>query len=570
MNKVALIKPYGGKLVNLLLSRKQVKESLKKAASLPHLKLSNRSILDLELLAVGAFSPLDRFMGQKDYRTVLNEMRLANGTLFPIPITLPVFDPNNLKVAQEIALVDQRNNILATMLVEEIYPADPNEALKVFGTTDTHHPLVAEMSTWGKYYISGPLKVLNLPRYYDFPNLRLTPKEIRNRLQKMSFRNVVAFQTRNPIHRAHEELTKRSAKKIKGALLIHPVVGMTKPGDVDHYTRVHSYKALVDKYYDASKTILSLLPLAMRMAGPKEALWHAIIRRNFGANYFIVGRDHAGPGKNSSGKPFYGPYDAQELFQKYQDEIGVKMIPFKELVYLEKERRFEEQDKIPDESKKLSISGTRVREDFLAKGRELPSWFTRPEVAKILSKAYPLKHQKGFCIWFTGLPCAGKSTIAEILTQFLVEYGRPITLLDGDIVRNNLSKGLGFSREDRDENIRRISFVASEIVKHNGIVVCAAVSPYDQTRKLIRNMIGDEQFILVYVDTPLRVCEQRDIKGLYAKAYRGEIKEFTGVSDPYEKPEDAQIILATTKNAPEDNAHKILKYLQAKGFINHQ
>src|SRR5262249_19163769 len=337
-----------------------------------------------------------------------------------------------------------------------------------------------------------------------------------------------------------------------GALLIHPVVGMTKPGDVDHYTRVRAYKALVENYYEKRTTVLSLLPLAMRMAGPREAVWHAIIRRNYGANHFIVGRDHAGPGLNSEGRPFYKPYDAQELLRAHENEIGVKMVPFNELVYIPSQDRYEEAKHVPQGTPVLSISGTEVRTRYLGQGRSLPSWFTRPEISALLAEVSPPLHQRGFCIWFTGLSGAGKSTIADILAVLLMERGRQVTVLDGDVVRTHLSKGLGFSREDRDTNIRRIGFVAAEIVRHQGAVLCAAVSPYRVTRNECRAAVGEGQFIEIFVDTPLEVCERRDTKGMYAKARRGEIRGFTGIDDPYEVPLNAEIRVTTTTTSAED------------------
>ena len=350
-------------------------------------------------------------------------------------------------------------------------------------------------------------------------------------------------------------------------LLLHPVVGMTKPGDVDHFTRVRTYKALAAQYYDEDRILLSLLPLAMRLAGPREALWHAIIRRNYGANFLIVGRDHAGPGVDSEGKPFYGPYDAQELVAQHEEEIGVKMVPFQMLVYLPEEDRYEEINKIPDGVVTSSISGTEVREDYLNRGRILPDWFTRPEVAQILAESYPPRHKQGVCVWFTGLSGAGKSTVASVLTVMLQEYGRQVTVLDGDVVRTHLSKGLGFSKEGRDTNIRRIGYVASEIVRHGGVAVCAAVSPYRATRNDVRNMVGKDQYVEVFVDTPLDICEQRDVKGLYAKARSGEITGFTGIDDPYEEPRHAEIELDTVKYSPEENARSIVDYLLESGLV---
>lgn len=562
-----LISPYGGQLVDLMVSAAEADALRQHANTLPSVQLSDRAICDLELMAMGAFSPLDRFMGEADYRSVLETMRLTDGTIFPIPVTLPVEDRDDLEVGQEIALRDRRNLILAVMTIDEIYGWDLDEAAqKVFGTLDPRHPLVAEMHRWGRRNIAGPVQMLQMPVHYDYKSLRRTPAETRALLAQTGYQNVVAFQTRNPLHRVHEEMTKRAIEEVGGVLLLHPVVGMTRPGDVDHYTRVRAYKALVDNYYAPDRVVLSLLPLAMRMGGPREALWHALIRRNYGANHLIIGRDHAGPGMDSQGKPFYGPYDAQELVAEYSDELGVKMLPFRELVYLTENGQYADVSQVPENAPVSRISGTEVREEYLNKGRPLPEWFTRPEVADVLAQSFPPRHRQGACIWFTGLSGSGKSTTAEVLTVMLLEHGRQVTVLDGDIVRTHLSKGLGFSAEDRDTNIRRIGFVASEIVRHGGMVICAAISPYRATRADVRNMVGGD-FVEVFVDTPLEVCEERDIKGMYAKARRGEIKGFTGIDDPYEAPPNPEIALDTVANTPEANARRIIDYLAARGLL---
>ena len=567
--KTQTIDPYGGELIDLLVPQEELQELTEYAGMLPSIQISDRAVCDVELLAVGGFSPLDRFMGETNHQRVLDEMRLGSGHIFPIPITLPVRPEDGIEVGQDIALRDSKNDLLAVMTVDEIYEWDRDEvADKVFGTEDLRHPLVAEMHRWGPLNISGPLRVLSLPAHYDFKELRLTPAETRERLADLGRKNAVAFQTRNPLHRVHEELTKRATEEVDGVLLLHPVVGMTKPGDVDHFTRVRTYKVLAERYYDPDRVLLALLPLAMRVAGPREALWHAIIRRNYGANHLIVGRDHAGPGVDSKGEPFYGPYDAQELVAKYEEEIGVKMVPFRMLVYLPEEGRYEEIVNVSEGTKTASISGTQVREEYLDNGMKLPDWFTRPEVADILADSYPPRHKQGFCVWFTGLSGAGKSTIAEVLTVMLQEHGRQVTVLDGDVVRTHLSKGLGFSKEDRDTNIRRIGFVATELVGHGGVAVCAAVSPYRATRNDVRAMVGDGNYIEVFVDTPLDVCEQRDVKGLYAKARRGEIKGFTGIDDPYEAPERAEIVVETVDCSPEVNARKILDYLIEQKLVS--
>lgn len=563
-----LITPCGGRLVDLTIPPENLDDAFEHAKALRAVRLSERALCDLELLACGAFSPLDRFMGAEDYSRVVEEMRLADGQLFPIPVTLPVGLDEPLRLDSEVALLDARNEIVAVMRIEEIYEWDlVKTAHSVFGTNDERHPLVAEMHRWGTRNISGSLKVLRLPTHFDFRELRLTPSQTRNRLEQCGFENVVAFQTRNPLHRAHEELTKRAIEEVNGVLLLHPVVGMTKPGDIDYFTRVRTYKVLASKYYDQNRIVLSLLPLAMRLAGPREALWHALIRRNYGANHMIIGRDHASPGNDSNGEPFYPPYAAQELVQSLEDEVGVKVLPFGELVYLPEEDRYEDVRKIGANAATVQLSGTQAREWYREGGAELPAWFARTEVSEAIATSYPPRHKQGFCVWFTGLSAAGKSTTAEILTVLLQEFGRQVTLLDGDVVRNNLSRGLGFSKEDRDLNIRRIGFVASEIVKHQGTVICAAVSPYRATRNEVRNTVGSDRFIEVFVDTPLEECERRDAKGMYAKARRGELKNFTGVDDPYEAPVQPELVLETVKNSAEENARVIIDYLTKRGFV---
>ncbi|MXV92495.1 MAG: bifunctional sulfate adenylyltransferase/adenylylsulfate kinase, partial [Chloroflexi bacterium] len=538
-----LISPYGGELVDLLVPREQLLQKTAYANTLPSIQVSPRVVCDLELLAVGAFSPLRGFMNEADFRSVLETMRLADGRLFPMPITLPVEPNPEWQPGKAIALRDSRNNLLAIQHIEEVYAWDLEAtAAKIFGKYDTRHPIIAEMHRWGSCNISGCLEVLQMPPHLDFAELRRSPAQTRAELESYGYPNVVAFQTRNPLHRVHEALTKRAAATVDGVLLLHPVVGMTQPGDVDHYTRVRVYKTLIDTYYQADRSLLSLLPLAMRMGGPREAVWHAIIRRNYGANYFIVGRDHAGPGKDSSGKPFYGPYDAQDLLARHSQEIGVEALPFAEMVYLEDEDRYEERAKLPEGARTRIISGTQVREEYLEAGIPLPAWFSRPEVADILAQSYPPRHRRGLCLWFTGLSGSGKSTTAERILNLLLEAGRNVTLLDGDVVRTHLSKGLGFSKADRDTNIRRIGYVASEIVRHGGLVICAAISPYRATRQDVRNLVG-AGFMEIHMATPLEFVEAHDIKGLYAKARRGEIKGFTGIDDPYEPPLNPEFTL---------------------------
>lgn len=562
-----LVQAYGGELIDLVVRDAEREELVAETSRFPSIQVTERIVCDLELLAVGGFSPLDGFMGETDHRSVVSEMRLANGVVFPIPVTLPVDHFDGLALDRSIVLRNAKNDLLAVIDVNEIYEWDREEYCRhVLGTTDARHPLVTETEHWGKFNIAGRLRVLSLPNRPDFRELRLTPVETRAALAKLGYENVVAFQTRNPIHRAHEEMTKLAAKQINGSIFLHPTVGMTKPGDIDYFTRVRTYRTIFKNHYDTSRTVLALLPLAMRMAGPREAVWHAIIRRNYGASHFIVGRDHASPGKDLNGNPFYEPDAAQKLARELSDEIGVEVVKFGEMTYLPDEDRYEEVRKVPAGAKTVSISGTQIREQFLGR-KKLPDWFTRPEIAEILSESHPSPDKQGFCIWFTGLSGAGKSATAEVLALRLNELGRRVTVLDGDVVRTHLSKGLGFSKDDRDINILRIGFVASEIVRHGGVAICAAVSPYRSARNEVRQMVG-ENFVEVFVDTPLDVCEERDTKGMYAKARRGEIKDFTGIDDPYEAPESAEITIETIDESIDDNVRSIVAYLTERGFVS--
>lgn len=573
-NAITLVPPYGGRLVNLLSEGDERNGLIKKAKFLPSVQLSMRSLRDLELLAVGAFSPLDRFMGEKDYRSVLKDMRLANGALFPIPITLPVENAKNLKIGHDIILRGPTNEMLAIMRLEEIYEWNLEEkANAVLGTTDTRHPLVAEMHTWGRFHLSGPLTVLNIPRHYDFPEMRKTPDKVRSLLEGMGCSNVVAFQPRHPMHRVHEEFTKRVIQEIKGSLLLNPVVTSTQSGEADHYTRIRCYNALLEKhYYPLNRVILNLLPLAPRMAGPRAGLWHGIINRNYGANYFIVGRDRVGHnGSDFHGQYLYESHDVQNLFKEHEQEIGVQMIPFKEMVYIPEEQIYEESAKVINRNRQfIKIWGTGLIEESLTNGKRLPEWFTRPEVSHILHEVNPPRTKQGFCIWLTGTPSSGKSTIAEILAPMLMAKGRKITLLDGDVTRTHLSRGLGFSKEDRIINIIRIGFVASEIVRHNGAVICALISPYASARDKVRSMIGSDRFIEVFVDTPIDVCKERDVKGMYALAKEGAIKGFTGVDDVYEAPLFPEIRINTIEMLPMESALRIINYLREKGFVTEE
>jgi sulfate adenylyltransferase len=567
----AFKEPHGGELKNLYLAAEAAEQEKQEAKEFASWDLTERQLCDIELLLNGAFSPLEGFLGKADYESVLADMRLTSGVLWPMPVTLDVSEEfaGTIKSGERIALRDLEGVVIATMEVADIWTPDKDvEAEKVFGTTDEAHPAVHYLKNIANpVYVGGKLRGVEAPIHYDFKHLRDGPAELRDRFRKLGWRKVVAFQTRNPMHRAHQELTLRAAFDVEANLLIHPVVGMTKPGDVDHYTRVRCYEHLLGRYPEQT-TMLSLLPLAMRMGGPREALWHAIIRKNYGCTHLIVGRDHAGPGKDSKGEDFYGPYDAQELLKQHEKELDISMVPFRMMVYAENRAQYVPVDDASDDDKVLNISGTELRRR-LAEGLDIPDWFSFPEVVTELRRTHPPRHKQGFTVFFTGLSGSGKSTIANALMVKLMEAGgRPISLLDGDVVRKNLSSELGFSREHRDLNIQRIGYVASEITKNGGIAICAPIAPYASTRRIVRDMISPlGGFIEIHVATPLDVCEQRDRKGLYAKARAGIIKEFTGISDPYEVPENAEMVIDTADISPDLAAHRVIVKLESMGFI---
>ncbi|PYV66865.1 MAG: adenylyltransferase [Acidobacteria bacterium] len=567
-----MIPPHGGELVNLIAQPERISELKAHSREWPSWDLTARQLCDLELLMSGGFSPLRGFMTRTDYEGVCHSMRSASGVLWPIPITLDVTDDfaRSLKPgSSKIALRDPEGVMLAVLHVEDVWQPDRKaEAKAVFNSTSNVHPGADYLLNKGNpWYVGGRIEGAQSPSHYDFKSLRLTPAELRAEFARLGWRRVVAFQTRNPMHRAHQELTFRAAKQVEANLLIHPSVGMTKPGDVDYFTRVRCYQLLISKYPPGTVK-LAMLPLAMRMGGPREAIWHGIIRKNHGCTHLIVGRDHAGPGKDADGKPFYGPYEAQELFKKHEADAGVTMVPFNMMVYLEDQDKYFPEGEVPKNARVLNISGTELRQR-LNEGREIPAWFTYPEVVQELRRSYPPRHKQGVTIFFTGLSGSGKSTIANVLmTKFLETGGRPVTLLDGDLVRKHLSSELGFSKEHRDINIRRIGYVASEITKNGGIAICAPIAPYDGTRKHVRGMIEPlGGFILVHVSTSVEVCEQRDRKGLYAKARAGILKEFTGISDPYEEPKDAEVTINTADLSPGEAAQEIILHLEREGFI---
>ncbi|MGY6534477.1 MAG: bifunctional sulfate adenylyltransferase/adenylylsulfate kinase [Pararhodobacter sp.] len=566
-----MTQPNQTPIPELYVSHESAQKLKVEAAALPSWDLTPRQVCDLELLMNGGFAPLKGFLGQRDYDGVVNDMRLADGTLWPMPITLDVSQAfaDGIEPGQDIALRDQEGVILAIMSVSDKWkPNKAHEAAQAFGADDPAHPAVHYLhNIAGPVYLGGPVTGIQAPVHYDFKARRDTPNELRALFRKLGWRKVVAFQTRNPLHRAHQELTFRAAREVQANLLIHPVVGMTKPGDVDHFTRVRCYEAVLDKY-PAATTTISLLNLAMRMAGPREAVWHGIIRRNHGCSHMIVGRDHAGPGKNSQGQDFYGPYDAQELFKAHEAEIGIEMVDFKHMVYVQEKAQYFPANEVPEGDTVLDISGTELRRR-LREGLEIPEWFSFPEVVGELRRRFPPRSKQGFTVFFTGLSGSGKSTIANALMVKLMEMGdRPVTLLDGDVVRKHLSSELGFSKEHRDLNIQRIGYVASEITKNGGIAICAPIAPYSATRRIVREMIeAYGAFVEVHVATSIEECERRDRKGLYKLAREGKIKEFTGISDPYEEPQNPELRVDTQDVDVDHCAHQVLLKLESMGLI---
>lgn len=563
--------PYGETLVNLLVD--EARQTLLKNISLnlTDISLNDRQLCDLELLATGALSPLTGFMNNADYESVLDRMRLQDGTFWPMPVCLDVSETiaRGLEVGQSVALRDFEGFLLAVMEIEDIWPVDrTKEADTVFGTRDQRHPGVHYLfNRSGDYYIGGMIEVISPPLHSDFKQIRQTPAEIRRSYKKLGWNRVVGFITRNPIHRPQFEMTLQAMRQAKANLLLLPITGTTRPGDFDHYTRVRCYRGM-SNHYPPNSYLLNLLPLATRMAGPRTALMHVIIAKNYGCTHFIIGRDHAGPGLDSQGKPFYAQQAAKESAEANHEEMGITIVPFEEIVYLPFEDEYRSADQVAPGTQSISLSGTEIR-GRIRQGRQVPDWATFPEVTNELIKAYPPPRKQGVTIFLTGLSGAGKSTIAKVLFSRFLEIGdRPVTLLDGDIVRRNLSSELSFSKEHRDINVRRIGFVASEITKNRGIAICAPIAPYTATRNEIRKTIeAYGGFIEVHVATPIKECEARDRKGMYAKARAGLIKGFTGVDDPYEAPASPEVKIDTTHLTPDEASQEVLLVMGQKGYI---
>ena len=579
------VPPHGGELVNLLADPERAEQIKRASRDFPSLTLSQRQACDLELLLGGGFSPLRGFMNQAEYAGVIDGMRLPDGTLWPIPIVLdaPARFTDKLEPGTTLALRDAEGFMPAVLHVEGLWQPDKKrEAESVYGTTSERHPGVRYLYEQVQdTYISGRLEGIQPPVHYDFESLWDTPEELRALFKKMGWRRVVAFQTSKPMHRMQRDITLQAAKEIGGHILLHPTVGMTKPGDLHYYARVHCYQA-IRQHFPHNLAALSLLPLAMRMAGPREALWHAIVHQNFGCSHMIVGPKHAYPPSRENGESplplvkeraereaFYAPYASQELLAELQGELHIRILPIEAQCYVPSKDRFLPISKIKTEQLDCSEYTDAELKIDLTLGEEIPIWFSYPEVVRELRRVYPPRAKQGFTLFFTGFSGSGKSTLAKIIYAKLVEAGgRPVSLLDGDIVRQHLSSELGFSKEHRDLNIRRIGFVASEITKNGGIAICAPIAPYHSTRRAVRDMIEAQgAFIEIHVATPLEVCEARDRKGLYAKARQGLIPEFTGISDPYEVPENPELRIDTSKMSPMEAVQDIYLHLLKEGYL---
>lgn len=573
--KIVRLTRFPGGVLKDLIARDapRRKELYEEVERLPAVVLTERQLCDLELILNGGFSPLEGFMSEKDYNGVVSENRLADGNLFSIPICLDLskqmIEELGVKPGARVALRDFRDDRnLAIITVEDVYrPDKKKEAKEVFGG-DEEHPAVRYLyHTAQDYYVGGKIDAIDRLMHYDYVGLRYSPAELRLHFDKLGWSRVVAFQTRNPMHRAHRELTVRAARARQANVLIHPVVGLTKPGDIDHFTRVRVYQALLPRYPNGM-AVLGLLPLAMRMGGPREALWHAIIRKNHGATHFIVGRDHAGPGKNSKGVDFYGPYDAQHIVDKYKDELGIEVVPFQQMTYLPDSDEYKPKDEVPPGIRTLDISGTELRKR-LRTGADIPEWFSYPEVVRVLRESHPPRSKQGFTVFLTGYMNSGKDTIARALNVTLNQQGgRSVSLLLGDTVRHELSSELGFSRSDRDINIGRIAFVASELTKAGAAVIASPIAPFEEPRRQAREIVEKYgSFFLVHVATPLEHCEATDKRGIYEKARNGEIKGFTGVDDPYEEPEKADLTVDLSKTNVRTAVHQIVLLLEATGLL---
>ncbi len=557
---------------SLIVHFRRAEQLRKEAVELVSIDLNPLQLHDLELLLNRGLYPLNGYLGKADYETVLESMRLADGTVWPIPLYLDITEEcaERLTCGQRLALNDQEGFLLAILHIKEIWQPDKEkEAQLIYGTVDSQkHPGAKKvLQQQGRWHVSGTIEGLSLPIHYDFHRLRLTPSETHRRFTQYGWRRVLGFHTREYLHCAHREMVLNAAREIGAGILLHPVVGLDHPGNREHYTQVHCYREIV-QHFPANMILFGITPMAERQAGPREALWHAIIRKNFGCSHFMVADDHADPFAGTDSELFYPRHAAQDLVAEMAPEIQIEMVPEKAMGYLEDKAQYVFLDDLSHEKKVKNITSAELKKR-LEWGLDIPEWYSYPNVVNELRKAFPPRSRQGFTIFLTGLSGSGKSTIAKVLMVRFMEMGdRPVTLLDGDIVRKNLSSELNFSKEHRNLNITRIGFVASEITKNGGIAICAPIAPYEESRLANRELISRYGgYIEIHISTPLSVCEQRDRKGLYAKARKGVIRGVTGISDPYIEPRNPELTIDTSTMTPAEAVQEILLYLEEQGYL---
>ncbi len=575
-------------VVNLMVNPEQAEELKRASVEFPSIDLDHRQTCDLELLLNGGYSPLRGFMGRADYDSVLKDMRLANGAFWPMPIMLDIDAKTaaSLNPGMRVALRDLEGFMLAVLTVSDTWEADRSAEIsaKVTGLTQSART----------HYLGGGLQGLAQPVRHDYASLWLTPQALRDFFIRHGWQRVAAFKTQRALHRAEHDFTQQAAAEHQASLLISPIMSTIRSDTLDYHNQMRCYQAVMP-HYPASTTTLALLPLTLRgavssgirppwmaevskmqehffdlplvtlalpcAAGVRELLWHAMVYRNHGCTHLIIDQRDLPDGTDLDG--------LRSGFAAFQKEIGVELIMMPPLVYVEDRAQHMPKDKVPEGARVIDFSGVELRRR-LTEGLEIPPWFSYAGVLQALRQAQPARSQRGFTIFFTGLSGAGKSTIAKALMIKLLEMGgRNVTLLDGDVVRKHLSSELGFSKEHRDINVRRIGYVASEITKHGGIAICAPIAPYTAMRRAVREMIEPlGGFFETYICTSIEVCEGRDRKGLYAKARAGLVKEFTGISDPYEVPEHPEVMLDTSVLSVDEAVQQILLRLERDGYVH--
>jgi sulfate adenylyltransferase len=567
----SLITPYGGELKSLMATPERIAEIKQEVLNLPSLDLSWKQICELELLLNGALSPLTGYMNQAERHSVLSGMKLPDGLFWPRPVMLVVSEKaaQNLAAGQTVALRDSEGVMPAILHISEVWPADPEAEMALAEASGV--PLARTQAEAGQFYVGGRLEGVTLPPRHDFLNLRLTPAEMREQFARLGWRKVMAYQPSQALHRPQYEFLLRTAMQQEANLLIHAVAGSDPVLESGHFALVRACQALMPRL-PASTSMLALNPMTPWAAGPRKTLLKAIMARNYGCSQLVTGGETVLESLHKESSQRRGQdtpnLSSDTVYAVAKESLGVTLLPFPRMVYVEDRDEWLPEETVPADTRSESMSGAELTRRLM-QNIKVPEWFSFPEVLDEMRKAYPPRKQQGFTVFFTGLSGSGKSTIARALTVRLMEMGgRRVSLLDGDIVRTHLSSELGFSKAHRDINIRRIGFVASEITKHGGTAICAPIAPYQATRRAVRSMIEEwGGFLEIHVSTSVEVCEGRDRKGLYAKARAGLIPEFTGVSDPYEIPENAELTIDTTRYSVEEAVQMIVLKLEHEGYL---